>query len=406
MPSPSGDSQSFSGPYTPTKDINSASFAAIASGMSADKPFPASAPPDSIQESLASKFGTSNAAVSALASASQTQPQSTTLETITSSAASSTPTNPAAASSAITSQQSISASPASAASTPLASASSNAGSSTAATASSAANNSSNDLHAQASTMSSPGMQAAVAVPVVVVVLAALGLIFFCMRRRRKRREVTEGTIEKTPAAVAASKKRNWTRHFRMFSFDTELLMGGRYSSTNSIRSRQTGSLRSANRSQHSEAPSMHSIDEVAPPYRDAINSAQPPSISQVIAGGAAGGAAAVAGAGVNRSASNATAPPPYGAAAGRLEVPSPTTPASQRSNRNPFADSPPISPVEGSPFNDPPGTSPPISRNSSVYASTIGGVSDAASIREATLARNASVMSGGRIINNVGDRAS
>lgn len=250
------------------------------------------------------------------------------------------------------------------------------------------------------------MQAAVAVPIVVVVLAVLGLIFFCVRRRRKRREATDGTVEKTPGVVAAMKKRNWKRHFRLFSFDTELLMGGHYSSTNSIRSRETGSLRSANRSQHSGATSLHSVDEVAPPYRDAINSAQPPSIAQIIGGGAAGAAAAGAGAGagtqVSRTTSNATAPPPYGAAGSLLAVPSPVTPASQRSGRNPFADSTPVSSIEGSPFNDPPGDSPPLSRqNSSVYASTIGAISDAASIREATIARNASVMSRGRVINNV-----
>lgn len=140
------------------------------------------------------------------------------------------------------------------------------------------------------------------------------------------------------------------------------------------------------------------MDEVAPPYRDALSSAQPPSIAQVMAGAAAGNVAA----GVDRSASNATAPPPYGATAGALRTPSPTTPVSQRPDRNPFADSPPVSPVEASPFNDPPGTSPPISRNSSVNQSD----SDAASIRQATLARNASVMSGGRVIHNVSGRPS
>ena len=222
-----------------------------------------------------------------------------------------------------------------------------------------------------------------------------------MRRRRKRnnKAAAAAEVEKSPAANR--KKRNWTRHLRVFSFDTELLMGGRYSSTNSIRSRQTGSLRSANRSQHSGSPSVHSVEEVAPPYRDAISAAQPPNIGAVMAGAGAAGAAA----GIKRSASSATAPPPYGAAAGRLATP--TSPArSQHEDLNPFADTgnSPTSPVEGSPFNDPPGTTPAVSRNSSLYrsdrddTSSIGGVSDAASIRQAMLARNASVMSGGRVV--------
>lgn len=168
-------------------------------------------------------------------------------------------------------------------------------------------------------------------------------------------------------------------------------------------------MRSGASSQNSQPPSVHTVDEVAPPYRDAISTAQPPSIGQVMAGGAA--------LGVGRSASNATggtagtmgtAPPPYGAGASRAGTPaSPATP-STIGRRNPFSDSAPVSPVEASPFNDPIGNSPVISRNSSLYhpererddTSTLGGVSEAASIREATVARNASVMSGGRIINS------
>lgn len=160
------------------------------------------------------------------------------------------------------------------------------------------------------------------------------------------------------------------------------------------------------------------MDEVAPPYRDAISTAQPPSIGQVMAGTTAAGAVgAVGAAGLGRSASTATAgtfgtagtvgtaPPPYGAGASRAQTPG--TP-STLGPRNPFSDSAPVSPVEASPFNDPPHQSPAISRNSSLYhtserddTSMFGGASEAASIREATLARNASVMSGGRIINNV-----
>lgn len=255
---------------------------------------------------------------------------------------------------------------------------------------------------------STGTKAAIAVPVVLIALAALIIAVLCMRRRKRKRPETGEPAEKVPLA---QRKKNWTRHLRIFSFDTELLMGGRYSSNNSLRSRQTPSLRSHTSGQDSQATSVHSADEVAPPYRDAISSAQPPSIGQVMAAPALPALPALLTAGVSRSASNATAgtaPPPYRSGASRNISPThPGTPTSTRGHRNPFTDSNPVSPVEASPFNDPPSNSPAISRNSSLYhtdrdeTSTIGGASDAASIREATLARNASVMSGGRIINHV-----
>lgn len=120
---------------------------------------------------------------------------------------------------------------------------------------------------------------------------------------------------------------------------------------------------------------------------------------------ATGGLAA---AGVARSASTATAPPPYASGGPRTQAPETIISPAESGPRNPFLDTPPISPVDESrsPFNDPPGTTPAISRNSSLYQASrddlsIAGVSDAASIREATLARNASVQSGGRVIQNI-----
>lgn len=245
----------------------------------------------------------------------------------------------------------------------------------------AANSSSSDVSTQ-SAMSKPGNQAAVAVPIVIVTLAIFGIIFFCLRRQRRRRSQDGGVVTEKDVGT---KNKNWTRHLRVFSFDNELLMGGRYSSTNSIRSRQTGSVRSNQPVQHAASPSLHSIEEVAPAYRDAVRPT--PNIGQVMAGGAVG-----------RSESTATAPPPYAGAVSR-----PISPESHaHETRNPFADSPLVSPVEDSPFDDPSG----ISRNSSLHNYNRDDVSsiapsDAASIREATMVRNASVMSRGRIIQNV-----
>ncbi|RVX65803.1 hypothetical protein B0A52_10365 [Exophiala mesophila] len=229
---------------------------------------------------------------------------------------------------------------------------------------------------------SSGLKAAVAVPVVVAAIALCALIFFFVRRRK--RQAAGGAIsEKRPN----KKNKKWSRHLRVFSFDAELLMGGRFSSTNSIRSRDP-SLRSQNNSRngaHSAEPSLHSIEEVAPPYRDAISHATPASPSPLRNVHAVSGAADP----IPRSASAATAPPPYGSIVGNMERSE--TPAS--SVRNPFADSTPVSPVDGSPFNDPPEneTRPPLSRNSSMYQSVnADDASEVASIRQAQVGRSVS----------------
>lgn len=382
IPSPSfSDSDE---PYTFTTGVNTNSFASQFEGMSSNAMGSFTGPDfSSIKASMSSVESSLGERLS-----SQNIPTSSPTTLATSTLASGSNTN--SGSSAINTSGSSAGATANSAN----SASSTNGSST----SSAVANAT-DLHQEsAGGLSSPGMQAAVAVPVVVAVIAAIAFIFFCMRRRRKR---AAGATNEPEKQSPAGRKKKWTRHLRVFSFDAELLMGGRYSSTNSIRSRQTGSVRSGSRSHHAQTPSVHSVEEVAPPYRDAISAAVPPNAGQL-----AGGAAA---AGVARSASSATAPPPYGAAAGKqTDTGSPASPASRHERDNPFADQigSPVSPIEGSPFNDPPGATAAVSRNSSIYhserdeTSTLGGASDAASIREATLARNASVMSGARVIDH------
>jgi hypothetical protein len=227
----------------------------------------------------------------------------------------------------------------------------------------------------------PGLQAAIAVPVVVAALAILAFLFFCVRRRRRRGRNPEPVSEKPQPP-----KKKWSRHLRVFSFDAELLMGGFRSSSNSIRSRQTGSVRSGG--DHGATPSIHSIDEVAPPYRDAVTAVRRPSPL---------GVTSVTPEPYPRPDSVATAPPPY-VAAGTTSRQSnrPTTP------RDPFADASPVSPTEFSPFND---DAHPISRQSSLLHSinddgnsTIAA-SDTGSIREAQVGRSLSVMSGGRTVN-------
>ena len=245
-----------------------------------------------------------------------------------------------------------------------------------------------------------GLQAAIAVPVVIGVILIAALLFFCTRRRRRRREAAP-VSEKEPLA----KKKKWSRHLRVFSFDAELLMGGFRSSSNSVHSRQTGSTRSAESSNRNQSPSIHSVEDVAPPYRDAVTTAQRP-----IARSGAAGVTAPSPDPFPRPSSTATAPPPYAAAPGNTSRQSnrPTTP------RDPFADTTsPASPVEASPFDHPDddATSPTsahgVSRQSSLLhsinedgGSTLAG-SDAGSIREAQLGRNLSVMSGGRTIDDV-----
>lgn len=381
---PSPMDPSLSGPpYTFTNSVDSNSFSSLfatKSEMNTGQPSSVSLDQASVMASLSSQFATkTEPSVPGPGRASTTLSTSKTTPTDLSAsapAASVTGSSPGATQVPSSSQAATGGPAASSAAT--------------SSASTAANNASaNDLQRQSSGMSSPGIQAAVAVPIVLVVLAIIVIACICMRRRKRSSGGGAGDTDdaaEKQATVAPKKKKKWSRHLRVFSFDTELLMGGRYSSSNSIRSRQTGSLRSSNRSPHDDSPSVHSVEEVAPPYRDAVSTVQP-SIGQVMTGGLAPV--------VTRSASNATAPPPYGAAAARLASARPTTPQSARSDQNPFADSPPISPIERSPFNDPPGTSPPVSRTSSVRGDD---ASDAVSIREATLARNASVMSGGRVV--------
>ena len=245
-----------------------------------------------------------------------------------------------------------------------------------------------------------GLQAAIAVPVVISVILIAALLFCCARRRRRRREAAP-VSEKEPLA----KKKKWSRHLRVFSFDAELLMGGFRSSSNSVHSRQTGSTRSAESSNRNQSPSIHSVDDVAPPYRDAVTTAERPIAQNGVAGVTASSTDPIP-----RTASTATAPPPYAATAGNTSRQSkgPTTP------RDPFANTTsPVSPVDASPFDHPdddatsPASAHGVSRQSSLLhsineddGSTLAG-SDAGSIREAQLGRNLSVMSGGRTIDDV-----
>ncbi|OAP64250.1 hypothetical protein AYL99_00222 [Fonsecaea erecta] len=240
---------------------------------------------------------------------------------------------------------------------------------------------------------SSALKAAVAVPVVVAAIAGILLFFFCARRRRRRRG---GAVMSEKAPKKAGKK--WTRHLRAFSFDAELLMGGRFSSSNSIRSRDP-SVRSgpgtvSRGSAHSGEPSLHSIDEVAPPYRDAVTHVTPPSPARSIPHVTTHAADPIP-----RPSSTATAPPPYRSIVGG-EPPSPSTVRS--TVRNPFADSVPVSPIEGSPFNDPPEDAsgalrPTLSRGSSMYRSVMTDedatptASEAGSIRQAMVGRRVSV---------------
>ena len=173
-------------------------------------------------------------------------------------------------------------------------------------------------------------------------------------------------------------------------------MGGRFSSSNSIRSRDPSVRSTGNNSRngaHSAEPSLHSIDEVAPPYRDAIAGSHPvnPSPLRHVNPAIAGAPDPIP-----RSVSSATAPPPYQPPARDSDADHPETPIS---TRNPFADSTPVSPIDGSPFNDPPddeeaalGARPTLSRGSSLYQSVnADDASDAASIGQAQVGRSVSV---------------
>ncbi|KIW70030.1 hypothetical protein PV04_02341 [Phialophora macrospora] len=239
---------------------------------------------------------------------------------------------------------------------------------------------------------SSALKAAVAVPIAVAAIAAIFLFFFCARRRRKRAGAV--VSEKRPPKTG---KKKWTRHLRAFSFDAELLMGGRFSSSNSLRSRDP-SVRSASGtasrgSNHTAEPSLHSIEEVAPPYRDAITHATPPSPQRSVPAITTSAADPIP-----RPSSTATAPPPYRSVVASPEPPTPST------VRNPFSDSAPVSPIEESPFNDPPEAGgalrPTMSRGSSTYRSVMTDdatptASEAGSIREAIVGRRVSVRNAG-----------
>ena len=108
---------------------------------------------------------------------------------------------------------------------------------------------------------SPGLQAAVAVP---ITLIGLGLIiaFFILARRRRRRDSSSAASNEEPRGS------KWARHLRVFSFDAELLIGGRSSASGSVRSPSVRSHPTA--SLRSQRPSMRSLESPAPPYRDAL----------------------------------------------------------------------------------------------------------------------------------------
>lgn len=269
-----------------------------------------------------------------------------------------------------------------------------------------------------------GLQAAIAVPVVVGTLLIFALAFLCIRRRKRRQESTAGSLSEK----RQRKPKKWSRHLRIFSFDAELLMGGRFSSSNSLRSRETGSQHSATRAGHAASPSIHSVDEeVAPPYRDAVSHAQPPSTVPM-----ATGLASSTSEPFPRPDSVATAPPPYPSAGGLSTIAAggataaaatnisratsrasstAHTPVSTRSLNDPFRNEAmsPVSPVHGdtdtSPFVDPPehGTErSPISPSTSMMfrrragddyedaQSTISSVAEVASVREAQVGRTLS----------------
>jgi hypothetical protein len=267
---------------------------------------------------------------------------------------------------------------------------------------------------------SPGLQAAIAVPVVVVTLLAIALLFCCLRRRRRRDRSSSPISEKR-----SRPKKKWSRHLRVFSFDAELLMGGRFSSSNSLRSRETGSTRSHPRSAHAGTPSIHTVEEeVAPPYRDAVTHTQPPSTIPMAAGMTSGTSDPFP-----RSESTFTAPPPYptsgsnlAAAAGGISRNTSrasttnqiATPVSARSINDPFRNDPtsPVSPIERdnhtSPFTDPseephsPSSlrAPFLGRSSrqrDVFDDARSDISsnvEVASIREAQVGRSLSVRQG------------
>ena len=181
-----------------------------------------------------------------------------------------------------------------------------------------------------------GLQAAIAVPVVVAVLALIGLYFCLARRSRRRRTAANGAIAApTMLEKGTPKHKEWSRHLRVFWFGDEILIGGRLSSTNSIRSRETGSTRS-NRHEsgnQSENPSISSLEEVAPPYRDIISTAQDPAHPTSVSGQQTH---------TERPSTATSSPPPYvmlGGSKGSHNLKRTQTPTSQRSQGDHSRDS-------------------------------------------------------------------
>ncbi|KPI43970.1 uncharacterized protein AB675_6477 [Cyphellophora attinorum] len=269
-----------------------------------------------------------------------------------------------------------------------------------------------------------GLQAAIAVPVVVISLLILLLAFCCIRRRKRRQAGREDVAVASMSEKRKKLPKKWSRHLRIFSFDAELLMGGRFSSSNSLRSRETGSQRSGQRA-HTASPSIHSVDEeVAPPYRDAISHTQPPSTVPMALGATPTTSDPFPR--PNSVATASTAPPAYPAASGataagagatglaavtnlsrassRASTTS-QTPVSTRSLNDPFRNDivSPVSPDDTrSPFLD-----PPISPSQSIRRprgddfddaqSTISSVAEVASLREAQVGRKLSTNQGRRV---------
>jgi hypothetical protein len=113
-------------------------------------------------------------------------------------------------------------------------------------------------------MCSPGMQAAVAVPVALISLGFIIAFFLFARRRRRQNTKSEALSDGEPRGS------KWTRHLRVFSFDAELLIGGRSSTAGSIRSHPTARSHPSVTSLRSHQPSVRSLESPAPPYRDAL----------------------------------------------------------------------------------------------------------------------------------------
>ena len=172
---------------------------------------------------------------------------------------------------------------------------------------------------------SPALKAAIAVPVALVGLGIIIAFFiFAWRKRNRDPEKREGTRS----------GQKWTRHLRMFSFDAELLVGGHSNGSRSFLSRSPQPSTRAAPSVRSE-PSMTSVEQAAPAYRDALSHPNP--LAPII-----------------RPESRATAPPPYVSRAEDREDEVQSITSSQPSS-NPFR-SAAASPVNGddSPFADPP----------------------------------------------------